>query len=85
MGLQGKLKPSRSEAGEILSEEEKAQHAKQLEEFLKATTPVRALKPSRSDMDDGALLNVDPAGQESSCKAELDRYEELEASGEVAQ
>lgn len=83
MGLPGELKPSRSEAGEILSEEERAKYAKQVAEFLKSTTPVRPLKPSRSDLEDNVLLSGDSSDLQNSCKAELERFNELESSGQL--
>ncbi|CAM6086431.1 unnamed protein product [Calypogeia fissa] len=82
MALEGQLKPSRSEAGEILNEEERAMYSKQVEEFLKATTPVRPLKPSRSDLDE-ALMNGESAVPADACKAEMERFKQLEAFGEL--
>jgi hypothetical protein len=86
MGIQeavGTLKPSRSEGVQILSEEEQAKYAEQVQEFLKATTPVRPLKPSRSDLEDNSALLDDLAAPQDYCKAELARFKELEAEGEV--
>lgn len=82
--VEGQLKPSRSEGGEILTEEEREKYAQQVQEFLKATTPVRSLKPSRSEtLDDGSKLSDFLVAPEDAHKAELKRFEELEADGEV--
>lgn len=75
------LKPSRSEDGEILTEQEKEQHARQLQEFLTATTPVRPLKPSRSENLDNVVF-TDKLWQDAN-KAEQKRFKELEADKEV--
>lgn len=80
----GQLKPSRSEGGSILSKEEQEKYARQVQEFLKATTPVRALKPSRSEnLDDNEVLKQVLTAPQDACEAELKRFKELEAAGVV--
>ena len=82
-GKVGQLKPNRSDAGENLTEEEKEHYAQQVQEYLKVTTPVRALKPSRSEnLDDSALLDSLPVPNDLST-GELERFKKLEAVGEV--
>jgi hypothetical protein len=79
----GALKPSRSEAGQLLSEEEQAKYAQQVQDFLQSTTPVRPLKPSRSDLEENIALRDGLVNEEDYCKAEVARFKALEADGQV--
>jgi hypothetical protein len=74
-------KPSRSE--ELVSEEEQERRAAAVRQKLEALLPKRALKPSRSEVDE--LLSTAPESEArpfSSDPPELLRFQELEASSD---
>ncbi|KAL2651957.1 hypothetical protein R1flu_020085 [Riccia fluitans] len=80
MAHSGGLKPCRSDLEEM-SPEEKVIHEQQLKEFLQSTTPVRALKPSRSEASE-LLQAIGAEEPVEVSKAELERFKALEAEND---
>ncbi|BBM98147.1 hypothetical protein MPTK1_1g11190 [Marchantia polymorpha subsp. ruderalis] len=74
--MQSGEKPGRSDV-DHLTPEELAIHEQKLKEFLDSSTPVRTLKPSRSEASE--LLDASDALPAEVSKAELERFQSLEA------